>query len=172
MASSLSGRVAYIATAKIIDEEMKKRVSQHKRRRPGSWKTYEIKSMQVKVGDIDKILSDIKLEEINTILIDCLTNLLFRIIDRYNLDNIEIINNRVEKEIEKKVTLFFKTILSRLKSSNLNVIIISNEVGMGVVPAFPLGRIFRDLMGIVNKEAVLVSDEVYLFVAGLKQRLK
>jgi adenosylcobinamide kinase/adenosylcobinamide-phosphate guanylyltransferase len=120
---------------------MKKRVSQHKRRRPGSWKTYEIKSMQVKVGDIDKILSDIKLEEINTILIDCLTNLLFRIIDRYNLDNIEIINNRVEKEIEKKVTLFFKTILSRLKSSNLNVIIISNEVGMGVVPAFPLGRI-------------------------------
>jgi len=172
LASSLSGRVAYIATAKIIDEEMKKRVSQHKRRRPGSWKTYEIKSMQVKVGDIDKILSDIKLEEINTILIDCLTNLLFRIIDRYNLDNIEIINNRVEKEIEKKVTLFFKTILSRLKSSNLNVIIISNEVGMGVVPAFPLGRIFRDLMGIVNKEAVLVSDEVYLFVAGLKQRLK
>jgi len=172
LASSLSGRVAYIATAKIIDEEMKKRVSQHRRRRRGSWKTYEIKSGQVKVGDIDKILSDIKLEEINTILIDCLTNLLFRIIDRYNLDNIEIINNRVEKEIEKKVTLFFKTILSRLKSSNLNVIIISNEVGMGVVPAFPLGRIFRDLMGIVNKEAVLVSDEVYLFVAGLKQRLK
>lgn len=151
---------------------MKKRVSQHRRRRPGSWKTYEIKSGQVKVGDIDKILSDIKLEKINTILIDCFTNLLFRIIDRYNLDNGETISNRVEKEIEKKVTVFFGAFLSRLKSSNLNVIIISNEVGMGVVPAFPLGRIFRDLMGIVNKEAALVSDEVYLFIAGLKQRLK
>ncbi|MCJ7727291.1 MAG: bifunctional adenosylcobinamide kinase/adenosylcobinamide-phosphate guanylyltransferase, partial [Actinobacteria bacterium] len=64
------------------------------------------------------------------------------------------------------------SLLEELRESKLNVIIISNEIGLGVVPAFPLGRIFRDLMGIVNKNIAEVSDEVYLFIAGLKQRLK
>ncbi len=52
------------------------------------------------------------------------------------------------------------------------MIIISNEIGMGIVPAFPLGRIFRDQMGMVNKDLAADSDEVYFFTAGLKQRLK
>ncbi|GAH94960.1 unnamed protein product [marine sediment metagenome] len=68
--------------------------------------------------------------------------------------------------------ILFLSLLEELEKSKLNVIIISNEIGLGVVPAFPLGRIFRDLIGVVNKKIAEASDEVYLFIAGLKQRLK
>ena len=172
LAISFSNRVAYLATAKITDVEMKKRVLQHKQRRPGGWKTYEFEGQQIKNVDIDNIFTDIELEKIDTILIDCITNLLFRIIDRYDLSDKEIISSKIEKEIKAEVESFFNNFLGRLKKSNLNVIIVSNEIGLGVVPAFPLGRVFRDLAGVVNREIAEMADEVYFFVAGLKQRLK
>jgi len=172
LAASFSDKVAYIATAKITDKEMEKRIVQHRKRRPAYWKTYEIKNFPVRNKDIDNILANIKSEKINTLLIDCITNLLFAVIDEYDLSDRETVSNKVEEEIEKKVISFFKVFLSKLQSSNLNIIMISNEIGMGVVPAFPLGRIFRDLMGIINKEISSVANEVYLFIAGLKQRLK
>jgi adenosylcobinamide kinase/adenosylcobinamide-phosphate guanylyltransferase len=78
----------------------------------------------------------------------------------------------METQIETEVLDIFTYLLEKLSSENMNIIIISNEVGMGIVPAFPLGRLFRDLMGMVNKELARAADEVYLFTAGLKQRLK
>ncbi|MBE3138328.1 MAG: bifunctional adenosylcobinamide kinase/adenosylcobinamide-phosphate guanylyltransferase, partial [Actinobacteria bacterium] len=59
-----------------------------------------------------------------------------------------------------------------LKSARFDSIIVSNEVGLGIVPSYPFGRIFRDLMGVVNKKMAAAADEVYFFVAGLKQKLK
>ena len=56
--------------------------------------------------------------------------------------------------------------------NDLKFIIVSNEVGLGVVPSYPLGRIFRDLMGTVNKEIAAVAYEVHFFIAGIKQRIK
>jgi len=172
LAKSLSDRVAYIATSKITDEEMERRISSHRKRRPRIWKTYEIDDENIKKEGIKKIIESISKEDINTVIIDCITNLLFRIIYDYKLDSVKVIRNEVERAAEKEVISFFKSFLEELKESRLNVIIISNEIGMGVVPAFPLGRIFRDLMGIVNKKIAEASDEVYLFIAGLKQRLK
>lgn len=172
LAKSLYGRVAYIATSKITDEEMEKRILYHRKRRPKNWKTYEIADKNIDEQCIKKIIKSISKENINTVIIDCITNLLFRIIYDYKLDSIKIIRNEVERAAEKEVTSFFKSLLEELRESKLNVIIISNEIGLGVVPAFPLGRIFRDLMGIVNKKIAEASDEVYLFIAGLKQRLK
>ncbi len=172
LALSLSKRVAYLATAKITDVEMGKRVLQHKQRRPEGWKTYEFEGQRIKNVDIDNIFTDIELEKIDTILIDCITNLLFRIIDWYDLGDKEIVSGKIEKKIKAEVESFFNNFLDRLKKSNLNVIIVSNEIGLGVVPAFPLGRVFRDLMGVVNRELAEIADEVYFFVAGLKQRLK
>ena len=172
LAKSLSAKVAYIATSKITDEEMEKRISSHRKRRPRIWKTYEIDDENINEEGIKKIIESISKEDINTVIIDCITNLLFRIIYDYKLDSIEVIRNEVERVAEKEVISFFKSFLEELRESRLNVIIVSNEIGMGVVPAFPLGRIFRDLMGIVNKIIAEASDEVYLFIAGLKQRLK
>lgn len=172
LASSIPGRVAYFATAKITDKEMEKRIATHRKRRPEKWTTYELEKDSLEKKDIEKVIQHIEEQGHSIVLIDCITNMLFRLIDGYELDRLETISNKLEIEIEKKVLDFFGFFLDRLKSSGLNVIMISNEIGMGVVPAFPLGRIFRDLMGMINKDIAAGSDEVYLFTAGLKQRLK
>ncbi len=172
LAASISGRVAYFATAKITDKEMEKRVRTHQGRRPKNWKTFEIKSPLVKIEEIERILGSISSNKFDTVMIDCITNLIFQVIDRYKRDDLEVLANKEEEKIEKEVLMFFEDFIKILKKSDLNIIVISNEIGMGVVPAFPLGRVFRDLMGTVNKEMADVSDEVYFFIAGLKQRLK
>jgi adenosylcobinamide kinase/adenosylcobinamide-phosphate guanylyltransferase len=84
----------------------------------------------------------------------------------------EVIDNETESRIEAEVLDFFSYLINKLKSTGMNIIIISNEIGLGVVPAFPLGRMFRDLMGMVNKQLASYADEAYLFIAGIKQRLK
>ncbi len=172
LAASIPGRIAYFATAKITDKEMEKRVRTHQGRRPKNWKTFEITSPLVKIEEIEKIFGSISSNKFDTVLVDCMTNLIFQVIDRYKIDDLEVLANKEEERIEKEVLMFFKAFIKILKKSDLNIIVISNELGMGVVPAFPLGRIFRDLMGNVNKEMAHVSDEVYFFIAGLKQRLK
>ena len=172
LASLLSDRVAYIATSEVTDVEMEKRIEIHKKRRPKNWKTYEISENDIGIQGFKNIFNQITRQKIDVILIDCITNLLFRIIYKYHLENIEVIRNEVEKVVEKEVALFFDGFLKIIKESGLNIIIVSNEVGSGVVPYYPLGRIFRDLMGAVNKKIAACSDEVYFFVAGLKQKLK
>lgn len=172
LAKNLSDKVAYIATAEIIDEEMKKRIDVHKLRRPSSWKTFEFENRTPLIKDYEKILKCVSAEKYDVVLIDCITILLFRLIHQYRLDELEIIGNNLEKKIENEAELFFKEFLDQAKNSKLKFIVVSNEVGMGVVPPYPLGRVFRDLMGTVNKQIAAVSDEAYFFIAGLKQKIK
>ena len=172
LASSLPGKTGYLATAKITDVEMEKRVDIHRRRRPADWITFEIEKEGSDKEEIDIIISSMESNGIKTVIVDCITNLLFRIIDNYKLDDMEIIENRLEEKIEEEVLDYFEYFIQRISKTDLNIIIISNEIGMGVVPAFPLGRVFRDLMGMINKNIAKVSDEAYFFVAGIKQRLK
>jgi len=172
LASSIPGRVAYLATAKITDREMEKRIAAHRERRPEEWTTFELEKDSLEKKDIEKVIQNIEEQGHSIVLIDCMTNMLFRLIDGYELDRLETISNKLEIEIEKKVLEFFEFFMDLLKSTGLNAVMISNEIGMGVVPAFPLGRVFRDLMGMINKDIAAGSDEVYLFTAGLKQRLK
>ncbi|MGM0365215.1 MAG: bifunctional adenosylcobinamide kinase/adenosylcobinamide-phosphate guanylyltransferase [Actinomycetota bacterium] len=168
LASRLSEKVCYLATARITDEEMEKRIKLHRKRRPKSWKTIELSVEDIDRGDFSKI----KAGSCPVILIDCITNLLYRLLEKYDVDKIEVIPNSLEEKIEKEVWEFFKKFIEFITGTDSEVIVVSNEVGMGVVPAYPLGRLFRDLMGMVNKEIASVSDTAYFFIAGLKQRLK
>ena len=172
LAKSMGGKTAYLATSIITDKEMEKRVKLHRNRRPAGWVTLELENPKPDNKEIDRIISHLKKNNIDTLLMDCATNLLFRLLDGYNLDKMEIIDNDTETRIEAEVLEFFSYLIKRLKSTSMDIIIISNEIGLGVVPAFPLGRIFRDLMGMINKELASSADEAYLFVAGIKQRLK
>ena len=172
LAASLPGKTGYLATAKITDIEMEKRVDIHRKRRPAGWITFEIEKEGTDKEEIDIIISSMESNGIKTVIIDCVTNLLFRLIDYHKLDNMEIIENSLEEKIEEEVLDYFGYFLQRISKTDLNIIVVSNEIGLGVVPAFPLGRIFRDLMGMVNKNIAKVSDEVYFFIAGMKQRLK
>ena len=171
-AASLSEKVAYLATAAITDEEMEKRVQQHKKRRPFSWHTFEIETENIDLLLMGGIVEKINASGCEVLLIDCITNLLFRLAYKYDLENIELIDNKLEKIIENEVTSFFNNFLALLKSAHFDSIVVSNEVGLGIVPSYPFGRIFRDLMGVVNKKMAAAADEVYFFVAGLKQKLK
>jgi adenosylcobinamide kinase/adenosylcobinamide-phosphate guanylyltransferase len=172
LAKSMGGRTAYLATSIITDKEMEKRVDLHRKRRPADWITLELEGAKPDNKQIDHIISQLEKNNIDTLLLDCATNLLFRLLDGYKLDKMKIIDNDTESRIEAKVQEFFYYLINKLKSTRMNIIIISNEIGLGVVPAFPLGRIFRDLMGMVNKEIACSADVVYLFIAGIKQRLK
>ncbi|MCL5073278.1 MAG: bifunctional adenosylcobinamide kinase/adenosylcobinamide-phosphate guanylyltransferase [Actinobacteria bacterium] len=172
LAKQLAENIAYIATAEIIDEEMQKRIEVHKSRRPATWTTFEFESSTPELKDYEEVLKNIAQKKYEVVLIDCITILLFRLIHKYRLDELEIIKNSLEKKIEDEVTIFFKEFLELTKKSRLKFVIVSNEVGMGLVPPYPLGRIFRDLMGAVNKQIAAVSDEAYFFIAGLRKKLK
>ena len=172
LANNSGRQAAYIATAEIIDEEMQKRIDIHRSRRPAGWKTFEFGSNTPSIKEFEEIIKTISLENYKVVIIDCITILLFRLIHKYRLDEMEIIDSLLEKKIEAETNLFFTLFLELAKSSGPEFIIVSNEVGMGVVPPYPLGRAFRDLMGAVNKQIADASNEAYFFIAGLKQKIK
>jgi adenosylcobinamide kinase/adenosylcobinamide-phosphate guanylyltransferase len=175
LAASISKDVGYLATAEIIDEEMEKRIEFHRQRRPGSWLTFEIDKDEFNIEKIEEII-DAAAQKLDVLLIDCITILLFRLIYKSELDDLEVMDNRLEREMEKKVEKFFDRVIAVLKNAsslyNLNIIIVSNEVGLGVVPPYPFGRIFRDMLGLINKKIAGISDEVYFFISGLNLRMK
>ncbi|MFO7929142.1 MAG: bifunctional adenosylcobinamide kinase/adenosylcobinamide-phosphate guanylyltransferase [Candidatus Humimicrobiaceae bacterium] len=170
LASSLSDKVAYIATAKITDIEMEKRIRAHRKRRPKNWKTFELQEDEIQ--DIAEIFNEIEKDGYGAVLLDCVTNLLFRILEKFDIEHQEVLSNREEKEIEEYARDFFSDLLEIIKKKNFKTVIVSNEVGAGIVPPFPLGRLFRDIMGVINKEIASQAGQVYYFIAGLKQRLK
>lgn len=168
LAASRSSAVCYLATAKITDAEMQKRVKQHQHRRPRSWKTVEIDQENL---DRAQFWAQ-EMSGCQVLLVDCMTNLLYRLLDKYEVDKEPVIANNLESRIEKEVTSFFKKFGHFICGLDADVIMVSNEVGLGLVPPYPLGRLFRDLMGMVNKEMAAIAHEVYFFTAGIRQRVK
>jgi len=142
MAKGLSENVAYLATSEVIDEEMRKRILMHKKRRPATWKTYEIEKKNPESKDIKAVFDSILKNNHDVILIDCVTILLFRIIHKFKIDETDTIDNTLDRQIEKEVKDFFKKFLEVCKNNatfyGITSIIVSNEVGQGVVPPYPL----------------------------------
>ena len=176
LAMSLSERVGYFATGQIIDDEMKKRIDIHKKRRPQHWKTFEVEANEINTADIEKVILKAGKNRIEVLIIDCITNLLFRLMHKYSLDRLEILENSLENKIENEITDFFNRFITAVRHAadtmDIDIIIVSNEAGLGLVPAYPLGRIFRDMLGIVNKKIAAVSDEVHFFIAGIGMKIK
>ncbi len=142
--------VVYVATASGLDEEMKRRIEKHRKKRPSSWKTIEERK------DISKILA--KLGKASVVIIDCLTILISNL----------LLSGEKEAVTLRKIKEFFGS----LRKRNLTALIVSNEVGMGVVPENRLGRNFRDIAGQSNQIVAKMADEVYLLEAGIPIKLK
>jgi adenosylcobinamide kinase/adenosylcobinamide-phosphate guanylyltransferase len=144
-------RVAFIATATWQDQEMKGRIRLHKTQRPRKWKLIE------EGKDISACLS--KLEgRYQVVIIDCLG---------FFISNL-LMNNSKDKEIEKRI----KALIDTIKRVKHIVILVSNEVGSGVVPTNPLARRFRDLLGLANQRLAKKADEVIFLQAGIPLKLK
>lgn len=153
-ALSLAGKnkkVAFIATCQGLDNEMQERILKHQKARPKEWKTFE--EPRDLAGLIARIGNDF-----DCIIIDCLTLLVSNL----------ILNGDKEKEIFNG----FAGLLAQIKKKRAGVIMVSNEVGLGIVPANRLGRIFRDTAGRINQIAGKEAQEVHFLVAGIPLKIK
>ena len=151
LAKRLNKKTVFIATCISFDEEMKERIKMHKTLRPKEWDLIE------EGKDISSVLAGFK-NKYKVILIDCLGMWLSNLL----LDGLK------DKEIEKEV---FKLINSISKLKGVTIIV-SNEVGTGIVPDNPLARKFRDLLGIVNQVMAKNADEVIFMQSGIPVIIK
>jgi adenosylcobinamide kinase/adenosylcobinamide-phosphate guanylyltransferase len=147
-ASKLPGSKAFIATAQAFDEEMKERIERHKKERSVDWKTFEEPTA------LPQILSRIS-EDHDVIIVDCLT---------LWLSNLIMNDTAVDADIE--------SLLSAAATCPSCIFIVSNEVGMGIVPENALARRFRDLAGTLNRRVAEIANEVYLVAAGIPLKIK
>jgi len=149
--------VIYIATAQIWDEEMALRVKKHQLQRPATWRLIE---EPVNIRDTFIQLKD----EDGIILLDCvtlwLTNLLLADGDLFNND------------LEPQILDIVKDVAQLAREIKPQVIIVSNEVGQGIVPEYPLARAYRDLAGRSNQILASNADRVYMVVAGIPMEIK
>lgn len=148
-----SDDVVFVATAQEReDEEMRLKIARHRSDRPEVWRTIE---EPLALGDaIDREGS-----RCEVLLIDCLTMFAANLLERE-----PGLGARAEDQME--------SLCKALGQAPCRVVLISNEVGSGVVPAFALGRQYRDLLGEINQRVAAIADEVVLMVAGLPLVLK
>lgn len=150
--------VVYIATYKNDgnDTEMIERIERHKKSRPKEWKVIE-------EGEIDKISLKIREIKNSVIIIDCLTLL----VSNFLFKN----ENADENLISLKIKGMLKEIREGIKNGN-KFIIISNEVGEGIIPANKISRRYGDLLGRANQIVAEHSDEFYFMFAGIPMKIK
>lgn len=141
----------FIATCQALDDEMAARIKLHKNSRPKDWTTYE-EPLEV-AAIVEK-----KCRAHDIILIDCLTLLVANL----------LLKKHTAEEIEKEIVSIVKA-LNRYRGSS---VIVSNEVGLGLVPRNKLGREFRDIAGTVNKIVARGADRVFFMVSGIPWRIK
>lgn len=151
-AEKCTGPLLYVATAGIHDDEMRERVRLHQAARGARWETLEEpylwpERIPAATGTL------------GAVLVDCITLWLSNLFFRYEEDV-----DRVRHEVTRGLTL--------LKPLDVPVLLVTNEVGSGIVPENRLARVFRDLAGEVNQQLGLLADEAWLVVAGLPLRLK
>lgn len=142
--------VIFIATAEANDSEMEEKIKKHKRQRPQHWITCE-----------EPVDADVCLQKYNdcknTIIVDCLTLWVSNILMKYKC-----------KPARKKI----KSFMDVLNSMRCDVIIVSNEVGMGIVPDNFISRLYRDILGELNLNVAKIADEVYYLIAGVPLKIK
>ncbi len=156
LAAKLGRRVLYVATAEALDEEMNSRIEAHKKSRPSTWKTLEVQT------DIAGAISS-EIGDAEVIVLDCVTLLISNLMGKDNAD-IETWERRVTAELE--------TLISFMEATPSHFIIVSNEVSLGLVPPNPLGRAYRDVLGVANQMLARHAEEVYFMVAGIPIPLK
>ena len=162
LAKKTAGKVLFVATAEAGDEDMRLRIEKHKQGRPADWRTLEATT------DIGNRIQD-EIEDEQMVIIDCITLLVSNIFGRYNEQQFETIEDSI---LEKQVISEINQLLKCLKTLDSSFIIISNEVGLGLVPGNRMGRLYRDFLGRANQMLAQNADEVYFMVAGIPLRVK
>jgi len=160
LAAETGKSVTFIATAQALDEEMVTRIQKHQAERPGSWDTLELPF------EIASHVLEIKSE---VVVLDCLTLLVSNLLMQFvNDDRVEEAPFRqaVQKEVDELIAAL------RLREQNQDWMIVSNELGLGLVPPYQMGRVYRDWLGWANQRLAREADQVTLMVAGIPMVIK
>ena len=148
--------VLFIATAAADDDEMAKRINNHKASRPAMWQTLELSH---------NLGKNIKAPIAEIVIVDCVTLLVSNIlVPLPENTSAEIVMHNIQIEIEELIAA-----QERLGGQWM---VISNEVGLGVVPPYPLGRIYRDALGFANQALARVAKRVIFMIAGIPMVIK
>lgn len=158
-AAAKGKKIAYIATSQIFDKEMAFRVSLHQQRRPESWHTYEAPF------DAHEAVMAATAEGCDMILFDCLTVYMSNLL--CSLGSIEDSKANYRLAREK-----CQALADAVRKSQADMVVVTNEVGDGIVPENHLAREFRDLSGLANQILAREAFEVYLVVAGIPINIK
>lgn len=146
LAAKHRGPKTYIATAEAIDGEMQDRIAQHRKQRGAGWNTLE--------APLD-LVATLAAQKSGLVLIDCIT---------VWINNLMHHRRDVRAELQK--------LCETLSATTGRIVIVSNEVGLGIVPGNTLTRAFRDEQGFANQRIAEVADEVIFLVAGVPMALK
>lgn len=144
------GKLLYIATAEPRDEEMQHRIDAHRRERGERWETIE--------APLDLVGALTGVASFGGILVDCLTLWTSNLMEAH-------------PENDGAVLEAADRLVEALARCPVPVVVVTNEVGGGIVPAHPVARKFRDLAGAVNQRVAMMADEAYLVVSGRPLRL-
>ncbi|MCK4400919.1 bifunctional adenosylcobinamide kinase/adenosylcobinamide-phosphate guanylyltransferase [bacterium] len=153
LASILGKDVLFLATAEAMDKEMADRINKHKSKRSSTWKTVE---EPININILNKF-KDFE----GAVILDCITLWLSNMIHKFGIKNAE---SRILGDI--------RTLLKTARTSKFTLIVVSNELGLGIVPENRLARKFRDVAGECNQLIASMSDKVYLMISGIELKIK
>ena len=156
IANEKQKQAMYIATGTPIDAEMKQRIAKHQLDRDESWKLVECPLKLVQQIDVSN--------ESEVYLVDCLTLWLNNVL--YSLESLPVLKR------EEQIKVQIAELIQALQKSNANIIIVSNEVGLGIIPMGEQTRLFVDYCGWLNQQVAAIADNVTLITAGLPLSLK
>lgn len=146
-----SAKRAFVATGEPLDDEMAKRILRHRASRGGNWQTHEVPSDLVEWMNKHG-------QGYQSIVIDCLTLWLSNLLGRGLADS--------------RISELVSDLLQRIRATTARVVVVTNELGLGLVPMDASSRRFRDLAGQANQQVAAEADAVYLVMSGLPVRIK
>jgi len=158
LALKLGEPVLFVATAGAGDEEMRQRIEEHQRARPSAWRTLEVTT------HVGSQISH-QIGNAQVVIVDCITLLVNNILSQYSPQTSASV-------VEQEVTSEINELVECINHAKAGFIIVTNEVGTGLVPANRMSRLYRDLLGKANQLLAQQADEVYLTLAGLPVQIK
>jgi adenosylcobinamide kinase / adenosylcobinamide-phosphate guanylyltransferase len=158
LAEGMGKSVTFLATAQALDAEMSARIQKHRLERPARWETLEI---QFDIAShIQQIKSDV-------VILDCITLLISNLLMQYVKDDLideAPFMTAVQKEINELINV--------IREHGQDWLIVSNEVGLGLVPPYQMGRVYRDAIGWANQRLAREADKVIFMIAGIPTTIK
>ncbi|MCF7634917.1 MAG: cobinamide kinase/cobinamide phosphate guanylyltransferase [Dehalococcoides mccartyi] len=165
LAKSIGGNIVFVATAEAGDDEMKTRILRHQQARPPEWGLIE-----ASLGVGEKIIA--RVNNADVIILDCITLLVNNIMCRYMLEHGDELTGDAADYLDAAVKKEINDVIKAMEKTGASFIVVTNDVGAGLIPPNAMARVYRDLLGRANQMLGAYVEYVYLMVAGLPMQVK